>query len=242
MKPEIEQFVDKARSKGLTDDEIRQKLLTAGWPANEVEDAINGLTAPVPKASDQLDVPRPSTSTSAIQTASPQPVTVVQNQSTRGLEYNIMFLALLFTAFGLGGMLHDVVDSLTNTSTYAHIGGAFAVTAFLVLGPIFTLLFLRLKKAEDSEPELHKDPFRKRWIQWTLLFSFLIGIGHIIYFVYSILNPSTGVDYYGAASNAPAGNETLALVLHVLVTLAIAGGIFAYYWIEEHKPTDGPNT
>lgn len=231
MSQEIKAFIGAAREKGLNDDDIKEKLLAAGWDKTLVESALSGLEVPLPPQREELSVPQPGGTISGS-----HPVTIVQNQSTRGFEYNIMFIALLITAFGFAGLLHDAVDLMTNTSVYGHIGGVFAITSLLVLGPIFTLLFFRLKKAEEEEPELRKDPFRKRWIQTTLFFTFLIGIGHIIYFVYSILTPTTrsAYDYYSLGSRDP-GVSTLALALHVLVTLLVAGGIFAYYWIDDHK-------
>ena len=229
MSQEIQNFIDAAKQKGLSEHEIKQKLLSAGWEHTLIDSALEGLAVPMPPKQDDLSVPSPNPVSIS------QPVTIVQNQSTRGLEYNIMFLALLVTAFGFAGLLHDLVDLITNTSVYEHIGGVFAITSLVVLGPIFTILFFRLRKAEESEPNLRKDPFRKKWVQSTLLFSFLIGIGHIIYFVYSILSPdrNSAYDYY--QSGATAGSETTALALHVFVTLVVVGGIFAYYWVDEHK-------
>lgn len=231
MSQEIKSFIDTAREKGLSDDEIKEKLLAAGWDKTLVDSALSGLEVPLPPAREELSVPQPGGTISGS-----HPVTIVQNQSTRGFEYNIMFIALLVTAFGFAGLLHDTVDLLTGTSVYGHIGGVFAITSLLVLGPIFTILFFRLKAVEEKEPDLRKDPFRKRWIQSTLFFTFLIGIGHIIYFVYSLLTPDTRsvYDYYSPQNSDP-GAATLALALHVLVTVLVAGGIFAYYWIDDHK-------
>lgn len=229
MSQEIQNFIDAAKQKGLSEEEIKQKLLAAGWDQSLVDSALNGLVVPLPPKSSDLTVPRPGDNTAS------QPVTIVQNQSTRGLEYNIMFLALLISAFGFAGLLHDLVDQITDTGVYAHIGGVFAITSLIVLGPIFTILFFRLRKAEEAEPSLRKDPFRKKWIQSTLLFSFLIGIGHVIYFVYSILSPDSYSSYSYNQPNSTPGGEAFALSLHVLVTIAVVGSIFAYYWIDEHK-------
>ncbi|HUC20736.1 MAG TPA: hypothetical protein VMR98_04545, partial [Candidatus Polarisedimenticolaceae bacterium] len=71
----------------------------------------------------------------------------------------------------------------------------------------------------------------------TLLVTFLIGIFKIIGYVFSLLNGGgEGGDLFGGGGY----NDSLAIspifdVLHAVITLGIAGGIFAYYWHDIHK-------
>lgn len=160
---------------------------------------------------------------------------VVQSFSTRGLEYIIMFIAMGVAALALGSLLHSTVNTLLgSTASYGTSDGvvSLATAALIVALPIFGFLFLRLKRAEQTEPELRHDPSRKRAIQLTLVITFLIGLGNIIYFLYNLMSGSIRDNYNLVGS--PAASGVLGNFIHLLITLAIAGGIFAYYWYDEH--------
>ena len=59
--------------------------------------------------------------------------------------------------------------------------------------------------------------------RFALLVAVLLGIGHIVSYIYSLMNASD-------ANVTPVGN-----LLHLVITLGIAGGIFVYYWRDEHR-------
>lgn len=220
MQTEIYDFVNKSRQKGKSDDLIRQQLISAGWPEKEIEAAIND-DIPVP-------VPHPSqpAQNQQVQVANTNPVAVVENLSTRGIEYKIMFFALWISAIAFGGLVHDMIDALTQAENYPHVGGLIAATAIIVCFPIFAYLFLRLKKAEIIEPEIRKDQSRRKAVQSTLIFSFIIGVINVIAMVYIMMSGGEAI-----------GDEvdTVALFMHTLVTVAICGGIFMYYWKDLHR-------
>jgi hypothetical protein len=225
MNQALQQYIDKARDKGHQDDRIKHDLTAAGWDAAMVEAGLRG------EDDDLLPPPPPPG-------ASPRPLPVVQKISTRGLEYIIMFIALGVTAFALGSLLHSNVNNLLGNGDTGTLGSNSAVslaTAALVVGlPVLAVLFLRLKRAEALDPELQHDPSRKRAVQLTLVVTFLIGLGNIIFFVYSLMTGGNDTTSYNAvgsqAATGWAGN-----FIHLLITLAIAGGIFAYYWFDEHR-------
>ena len=153
-----------------------------------------------------------------------QPIAVVSNWTTRGLEYVIMFIALGVAATSLGWIMHNFVDSaLGQSGTLYEAGVSFASAALLVTLPVFLVLFLRLKRAELKDSSIRQDTSRRRMTQLTLLVTFLIGLGHIVSYIYSLLNSA-------AADVSPAGN-----LIHMIITVAIAGGIFFYYWRDEHR-------
>jgi hypothetical protein len=226
MNAALQKYIEAARAKGHKDDRIKDDLTAAGWKASVVEAGLNG-------EDDDL-VPPPPPPGAAAET---RPTPVVQNLSTRGLEYIIMFIALGVTALSLGSLLHSNINNLMGNGdvSYGPDSTVSMATAALVVAlPVLAILFLRLKKAEAADPELYHDPSRKRAIQLTLIVTFLIGLGNIIYFVYSLMTGTPARSTYNAlgsqATTGPLGN-----LIHLLITLAIAGGIFAYYWFDEHR-------
>jgi hypothetical protein len=240
--PALRDYITTARDKGHTDDRIQRDLVAAGWEPAQVR---SGLTSVGPDTADDLvPPPPPPPGQTGVQShrasaSHPQPVSVVQNLTTRGLEYIIMFIALGVTALSLASLLHSNVNNLMGNGDSGTLGSNSAVplaTAALVVAlPVLAVLFLRLKKAEAADPELHHDPSRKRAIQLTLVVTFLIGLGNIIYFVYSLMTGGDNGPYDYNAVGSQSATGPLGNAIHLLITLAIAGGIFAYYWFDEHR-------
>lgn len=230
MAETVEAFVKQAREKGLDDGEIRRRLSNGGWPAGDIDAALDDLTVPPPPNSQAGDMPLRHSDHSR------QPIAVVSNLSVRGFEYMVMFITLLTTAFSVGMLAHTFIDSSFNKATNSYSYGeanpvsSFAITLLIVSFPIFAYMFLRLKKAEITDPSLRKDPSRRKLTQFTQLITFLFGMGYIIYFIYALITPERH-SYY-SVSNSPGVLEQF---LHTLVTLVIAGGIFVYYWRDEHR-------
>ena len=219
----LSEYIAAAREKGHSDDQIKHDLIAAGWDKKMVSAAL------MPDA--DLPVPPPPTETDP---SSPRPV--VQNLSTRGLEFIIMFIALGVAAVALGSILHSSVNTLfgSNESILGSGGSVpFAASALVVAFPILAYLFLRLQKAELANPSLRLDASRKRAIQITLVVTFLVGLGNVIYFVYSLMSGNNNDSYNTFGSSA--ANSLLGNFVHLVITLAIAGGIFVYYWRDEHQ-------
>ncbi len=227
MNDQLFDYVKQARDKGLDDTVIKNNLVIAGWDADLATAALHtDLSFPAPAA------PQTAAPAAIHHSGSATPIAVVSTFTTRGLEYIIMFIALGVAAVSLGLVLHSSVDTLMNVANSGYDGIVSYATSALVVGlPIFLLLFLRLKKAELGNNNLFHDPSRRRAVQLTLIISFLVGIWKIISYVYSLLNAGNqSVNDYGA--NPSLGGN----LIHTLITLAIAGGIFAYYWRDSHKP------
>lgn len=231
MNHQLLQYINFARDRKMNDQDIRDNLVAAGWNARQVEAAL--------KAGDKdlLMPPPPPTSDSETMAASGlsrsqrnEPIAVIQQRTTRGLEYIIMFLAMGVTAISLGALLHSLVDS-----GYGYSGGssdgfmAFASSALIVALPIFAVLFLRLKKAEATETGIRHDPSRRHAVQLTLIVAFLWGLYRLVTYIYSLIN-GRAENFMGSNISDPLGN-----LLHTLITVGIAGGIFAYYWADEHR-------
>lgn len=147
MNLELQQFIETAKSKGLEDKEIRQKLVEAGWPSSDVDSALFG---------DELKVPMPPIQSSNISKdlsvtdsapqidksrngGLPDPIPVVSSLSTRGLEYGIMFLSLFASAISVGWILHQFVNGLFPSEMKYYSSSAelytFPVTVIIVCFP-----------------------------------------------------------------------------------------------------------
>lgn len=228
-----QEYVKKMREKSLSDVEIKQKLSDAGWEKTEIDNAFGVST--------DLDTPPPPPHT--LHSSAPtetvdesKPIAVVAHYSTLGIEYSILMISLITGAISLGAILNAYIEVLIR-HTSADIS-PFASAAAVVALPIFIFMFIRLRRLEMKRPQLKADGSRRRWIQVTLLISFVFGISHIIFYVYSLMagnpQPSTYSDY-GVAYSISAGEYQLLQFLHLAITLLIAGSIFAYYWIDEHR-------
>lgn len=233
--PDLEEFVKKARDKKLSNDEIRQKLEKAEWPLADINDALGAA------GDDELEVPKPP---STVQ-ATAAPIAVVHNLSVRGFEYSIMFISLWASAFSIASLMITYINDLADKTTGSYVYGTsntfsiLAITILIVSFPIFAYMFLRLKRIELAEPELRHDSSRRRFTQLTMLLSFLVGLGFVIYFLYTALssgnnNPPT---YYpnGGGPLDTSSDSLLFPFLRTLVVVAISGVIFLYYWREDHK-------
>ena len=226
MHTQLFDYVTKARDKGLSDPVIKSNLVIAGWDADLADAVLTAdLSLPAPAA------PKAASSDELTGGSRNEPIAVVSNFTTRGLEYIIMFIALAVTSVSLGLVLHNLVDNLMGVSNSSYEGLVSYSTSALVVGlPIFLLLFLRLKKAELGDSNLFHDPSRKRAVQLTLIITFIIGIWKVISYIYSLLNAGNySVSDYGTNPSLT-GN-----LVHTIITVAIAGGIFAYYWHDSHK-------
>lgn len=163
-------------------------------------------------------LPEPSTQPADKSALLPQPV--VQVLSPRGVEYVFLTFALLGVAIGLISALISLVNGETGFSVLA-----FPAAVLVVSVPIFGALFLRLKKAELSDPSLALDASKRRSTQTIQIFSFLTCFFTLIGLL-SMVFASMGGAYEGSL---------VKVFLNVLVIQVVAGGILVYYWRDEHK-------
>jgi hypothetical protein len=214
MSPELSDFISQARQHHLSDEEIRQRLISAGWPEQDVNQALGG-------SSWEMSVPQPPHPAQVLGAHGhdpTQPIGVVENLSPRGFEYSIMFITLWLTAFAAVWILNDFLfGAETSVNT-------FPLTVLIVSVPVFLLIFFRLREAEHAHPALLKDPSRRKSIQGTQRLSFVIVLVQTIGTLYAILQPHTGSDY-----------SISKVVISWLVSVLVFGGIFTYYWINTQR-------
>lgn len=201
MQSSLQKYIEQAKAKNIPDDKIRETLVHAGWPVNEVELAFK------PKSEEVLIPPPP----------------VPHLGMWTGFLYILFFIALYTLATSMGGLFHIWVDKLfpnpdrTSSFSYFSWDNTYLIRTYLssiiVAYPIFAYLSWVLNKQLGDKPIVRNIRSRKILIYITLIVSFLIIFGNIIKTIYDYLD----------------GSITMNSVGHLLVTLLVAGGIFGYF-------------
>jgi hypothetical protein len=149
-----------------------------------------------------------------------RPVPVVKVLSVRGVEYAMMSILLWL---GAGSLIFILVSIISGMSGFDSL--AFPISMLLVCLPGFAFLYLRLRKAELSDPSLRLEASKRRYSQITQILAFLTCFFNIVTVVYILISM--------------AGGEEVGSIGKVLgsaaAVLAVAGGILVYYWFDEHK-------
>lgn len=136
--------------------------------------------------------------------------------------YLLTFLSLSFLAFGSGSILFQAVGKFLPDqigSTFDQGGVRFGIAAILIAGPIFLLISKFINKRIVSGETSLESGVRK-WLTYIVLFfAAATVIGDLITLILNFLG----------------GETTVQFLLKVLIILAIAGGIFAYYFWDMRK-------
>ncbi|HMS23083.1 MAG TPA: DUF5671 domain-containing protein [Candidatus Levybacteria bacterium] len=196
-------YIETARGKGATDEQIRGALLKSGWQESIINSSLKE------KSIDILSVPTP-----------PAP----HFGMWVGFLYVMLFISLYVWATALGGIFHFAVDELLpdkldnlqvtyNTGQYLM---QFYIASLMVAYPIFAVLFLILKRQAIKNPAVRGIKVRKFLIYLTLIGTFIIMMGHLIGTVYQLLG----------------GSVTERSIAHLFVTVLVAGSIFAYFFLD----------
>lgn len=164
--------------------------------------------------------PEPPATAKLEQTSSAQPVPVVKVLSVRGVEYGMMTIALLISASTVAWIILNMLNGSRGFDAVV-----IPTSALIVCLPVLAVLFIRLKRAELADPNLKLDPSKRRWSQLTQFLAFIACLVNLIYFVYAVLQHTSG-------GSAPSIGKTL---INLIVVLVIAGGILSYYWFDEHR-------
>jgi hypothetical protein len=173
-------------------------------------------SAPAPQA----PTPPPAAPAAPSYSNDINPLAVVQVLSTRGVEYTMLTLCLWLAALAVLWVLLALVNGGMHFSVIA-----FPIALLVVNLPVFSWLFLRLKKAELANPALKLDPSKRRLTQFTQVIAFAACLFNVIAFVYLIFAQLAG-------QGGPALWKDF---LNLLVVLLVAGGVLVYYWNDEHR-------
>jgi hypothetical protein len=200
---DLELFVREALAAGQGRPAIEAALAQAGWPAEQVRDALDAyadvsFAVPVPK-------PRPYLS------------------AREAFLYLVLFATLYVSAYHLGSLLFDLLnralpDPAGTRFGFVDVGSSmrWSVASLVVAFPVF-LFVARLLGRELARNPVKRLSAVRRWLTYiTLFLAAGIVIGDLITAVYNLLG----------------GELTLRFALKVLVVGAIAGTVFAYYLLD----------
>jgi hypothetical protein len=210
MASELHRYIAKAREKKLTNEQIENNLVAAGWQREQIAEALS--------QDSELPVP-------------PPPPAVAHVGMWTGFLYILFFISLYVLATAISGILTIWVDKaiptvintndtsshglfpffLDSPSTPSVIRGYIA--AIIVSLPLFIALALILKKQLVTNPFIKNLRSRKILIYITLVGTFLILLANIITTCYEFLSGTVTGNGLG----------------HLGVTLLIVGAIFAYF-------------
>ncbi len=196
---ELEKYIAAAKEKNVSPEAIKAELIKHGWSEGEVNEALNPSTS--------VGLPLPP---------------VPRFGMWVSFQYIILFICLYVSATSLGGILHRAVDKfIKDDITKTSLGYSSYFSDYLLKGyiagiivtfPIFSILFILLKKQLVEKPAVRNLRARKVLFYITLIGTFIIMIGHLISTIYGFLE----------------GNTTLRSLAHLGVTLIVAGSIFIY--------------
>ncbi|HTQ09877.1 MAG TPA: DUF5671 domain-containing protein [Fimbriimonadaceae bacterium] len=194
-------FVRDALSAGHSRAEIRSVLDQAGWPEDEVRDAMSRFAeVPFP-----LAVPNRRQSGSA----------------REAFLYLVTFVALYTFAISFGAILFGLVDhwipdplmSRVDSDSIAAEGMRWSIASIVVSFPLYLILTRMHLRSYVKDPERRTSPVR-RWLTYLTLFvAVCVVISTLIALIAGIL----GGDY---ASQ---------FILKLFIAMAIAGAVLFYY-------------
>jgi hypothetical protein len=200
---DLQLFVRDSLVRGLPRAAIRERLLEAGWRAEEVESALAGFAEvdfPVP-------VPRRRPYLSA----------------REAFLYLVLFATLYITAFNLGLVLFAIVDRWLPDAVQHDYASRWAtealrngIAALVIAFPIFLSLSTMIGRAMARDPEKRGSAVRKWLTYLTLFVAALVLIGDLTFVLQRLL----------------AGELVARVVWKALVVFAIAGTIFGHYLAE----------
>lgn len=207
MSFDLTNYILSSRKKGLTDQQIKESFKNAGWNDKQIHQVFDNQFFNVP--------PPPSNSRQAEDTDLKGSLSMWD-----AFEHVIMFISLYFMATGISIILHYIVDYYFSKISEFGASTIFydyfllsAQAAVIVSSPLFIFFHLHVAKRTLEKPIIKQLRARKSLIYLTLIGTFLIMLGNLIYTVYTFLK----------------GNITLNFTLNLLVTLFLAGSIFTYY-------------
>ena len=199
MNPDLRDFIKDALTQKLPREQIRQALLAAHWPADEVERALQNYAEvdfPVP-------VPRRKPSLSA----------------QEAFLYLLVFLTLYVSAIEVGQLAFTVIerwfpDPLNrNERFFLPEQVTVPLASVMVAFPLYIWFTGILTKRLRKNPELRASEIRK-WLTYLTLF---------------VASATIIADLITLLTRLLQGELTTRFILKVLVVLIISGLVFIYY-------------
>jgi hypothetical protein len=135
--PELKIFVDQAREKGLSDDQIRSALAAQGWDKSVAEAALLGLD--VPKASDKTPSTTPQTHRPSL------------SPMMAALHHVLLWFFVGSSAITIAGVVASLSGLHVTTQTLASMIAVTLIT-FVPYAAFFLIYLFRLRKTPELIP------------------------------------------------------------------------------------------
>lgn len=197
---DLQVFVKEGLEKGLSREKMAHALHSAGWPEDEVKNALESYA----DVDFPIAVPKRKPYLSA----------------REAFMYLVMFLTLYISSISFGTDLFQFVNRwLPDAVEYSYIYESTqsiirsATAALIITFPIFFWMSRTLRQAIARDPEKRSSKVRKWLTYLTLFVAAGVIIGDLI----------TLVTYFLS------GEITTRFMLKVVIVLVIAGAIFGYY-------------
>jgi hypothetical protein len=212
LSAELIGFVKESLIRGLPRADVEQVLLRAGWPREQVRQALNGFS----DVEFAIPVPRPVPSVSA----------------RDAFLYVVMFATLILSGYNLGDLLFELIDRAfpdPGAQTFSHStlqSIRWSLSSLIVAFPVFLYVAWLVGRAVLREPTKRASKVRRQLTYVTLFIASCVLIGDFISVVYSFLG----------------GDLRIRFVLKVLTVALIAGTAFGYYLWELRGDEKEPET
>lgn len=212
LSAELIGFVKESLHRGLSRADVEQVLLRAGWPAEQVRQALNSFS----EVEFAIPVPRPVPSVSA----------------RDAFMYVVMFTTLILSGYNLGALLFELINRgfpdpgarEFSQSTIEAI--RWYLSSLIVASPVFLYVAWLVGRDIRQEPTKRTSKVRRQLTYVTLFIASCVLIGDFISVVYNFLG----------------GELTVRFVLKVLTVALIAGTAFSYYLWELRGDEKEPET
>jgi hypothetical protein len=172
LSSELVGFVKAGLERGLPRDQIREVLLQAGWPSDQVAQALAGYAEvqfPIP-------VPHPSSTASSRET----------------FMYVVMFATLIVSAYSLGNLLFELINRAFPDPAQQAFGSTlqairWSLASVIVAFPIFVYVAALIDRDVRAHPIRRTSRIRKQLTYVTLFIASCVLIGDVITVVYNFL-------------------------------------------------------
>ncbi|MEO5372909.1 MAG: DUF5671 domain-containing protein [Alphaproteobacteria bacterium] len=205
MSTDILNFTREALATGIPRDDISQALRQAGWPEEDIRNAL-GAFAEVDFA---IPVPRR------------RPYLTAREL----FMYMVMFSTLYVCAYHLGSIAFEFInrafpDSVQpQTLATASVAIRMDVSSLIVAFPLFLFVFRSISTAVAKDPIKRESRPRKFLTYLTLFIAGILLCGDLVSLVYRLFG----------------GELTVRFILKVLTIATIAGGTFLYFLLDIRK-------
>ncbi len=212
LSAELVGFVKECLHRKLPRADVEQVLLRAGWPPEQVKQALASFS----DVEFAIPVPRPVASVSA----------------RDAFMYVLLFTTLILGGYNLGALLFELIDRAFPDPGAASFAQPtlqairWSLSSLIVTFPIFLFVASLIARSVRREPTKRTSKVRRQLTYGTLFIASCVLIGDVISVIYRFLG----------------GELTIRFTLKVLTVGAIAGTVFAYYLSELRADEKEPET